>query len=110
MILNTQKKCRYDILQYSVDDVMCVRTITISGGVPAALVAGDAINPTTGAKLTGTDTAVVVVADGVAQGATSVVVFDKLVSLIKSQINGASTAGTTKALELLATNDLIRLV
>lgn len=110
MKLATQARSRHDVLQYAVDDVWAVKTLNFSAGIPADLTSGDAIDPVTMAKVTGTSTACVVVADPVKAGAKYVVVFDKLVSLISSQISGASAAGTTKALELLAQNQFIRLV
>ncbi|MBO0400386.1 hypothetical protein J1F21_18995 [Aeromonas veronii] len=110
MKLATQARSRHDVLQYAVEDVWAVKTLNFSAGIPADLTSGDAIDPVTMAKVTGTSTACVVVADPVKAGAKYVVVFDKLVSLISSQISGASAAGTTKALELLAQNQFIRLV
>lgn len=110
MILKTQSRTRNDVLQYAIDDVWSVTTLTFSTGIAADLTSGDAIDPATGAKLTGTATAVAVVADPVVAGSKYVVVFDKLVNLISSEIAGASSAGTTKALELLAANPFVRLV
>lgn len=110
MKISTQSRSRMDVLQYAVDDVWCVKTLTFSTGIAADLTSGDAIDPATGAKLTGTGTAVAIVADPVVAGSKYVVVFDKLVSLISSEINGASAAGTSKALELLAANQFVRLV
>lgn len=110
MKLGTQSRSRHDVLQYSVDDVWAVKTLNFSAGLPVDLTSGDAIDPATMTKVTGTSTACVVVADPVKAGSKYVVVFDKLVNLISSEITGASAAGTTKALELLAANPFIRLV
>lgn len=110
MKISQEARSRHDVLQYAVDDVWSVRTIPFSSGIPADLTSGDAVDPATMAKVTGTSTACVVVADPVKAGSKYVVVFDKLVSLISSQISGASAAGTTKALELLGNNQFIRLV
>ncbi|WP_139442104.1 hypothetical protein [Aeromonas veronii] len=110
MKLATQARSRHDVLQYAVDDVWAVKTLNFSAGIPADLTSGDAIDPATMTKVTGTSTSCVVVADPVKAGSKYVVVFDKLVNLISSQISGASAAGTTKALELLAQNQFIRLV
>lgn len=110
MKLATQERSRHDVLQYAVDDVWAVKTINFPAGLPINLTTGDAVDPATMTKVTGTSTACVVVADPVKAGSKYVVVFDKLVGLISSQISGASAAGTTKALELLAQNQFIRLV
>lgn len=110
MKLATQSRSRHDVLQYAVDDVWCVKTINFPSGLPVDLTTGDAVDPATMTKVTGTSTECVVVADPVKAGANYVVVFDKLVNLISSQISGASAAGTTKALALLAQNQFIRLV
>ncbi|MFB2710562.1 hypothetical protein ACE1BU_06635 [Aeromonas veronii] len=110
MKLATQERSRHDVLQYAVDDVWAVKTINFPAGLPVDLTTGDAVDPATMTKVTGTSTACVVVADPVKAGSKYVVVFDKLVNLISSQISGASAAGTTKALELLAQNQFIRLV
>ncbi|MFQ2273288.1 hypothetical protein [Aeromonas hydrophila] len=110
MKLATQARSRHDVLQYAIDDVWAVKTINFPAGLPIDLTTGDAVDPATMTKVTGTSTACVVVADPVKAGSKYVVVFDKLVSLISSQISGASAAGTTKALELLAQNQFIRLV
>ncbi|MFR9720472.1 hypothetical protein ACL00X_14040 [Aeromonas diversa] len=110
MKLDTQAKSRYDVLQYAVDDVWSVKTYNFPSGLPVDLVSGDAVDPDTMTKVTGTSTKCIVVADSVKAGSKYVVCFDKLVNLISSQINGASQAGTTKALELLAQNQFIRLV
>lgn len=110
MKLATQARSRHDVLQYAVDDVWGVKTINFPAGLPIDLTTGDAVDPVTMTKVTGTSTSCVVVADPVKAGYKYVVVFDKLVNLISSEISGASTAGTTKALELLAQNQFIRLV
>ncbi|HDO1310918.1 hypothetical protein ACE1B4_11270 [Aeromonas veronii] len=110
MKLATQERSRHDVLQYAVDDVWAVKTINFPAGLPVDLTTGDAVDPATMTKVTGTSTACVVVADPVKAGSKYVVVFDKLVNLISSQISGASAVGTTKALELLAQNQFIRLV
>ncbi|ENC6423341.1 hypothetical protein [Aeromonas veronii] len=110
MKLATQERSRHDVLQYAIDDVWAAKTINFPAGLPIDLTTGDAVDPATMTKVTGTSTSCVVVADPVKAGSTYVVVFDKLVGLISSQISGASAAGTTKALELLAQNQFIRLV
>lgn len=110
MKLNTESRSRHDVLQYAVDDVWSCRTLTFTNPIPADLVSGDAIDPATGGKVVAASTACVVVADPQKAGSKFVVVFDKLVNLISSEIKGADAAGTSKALTLLAANAFIRLV
>ncbi|MCX0437093.1 hypothetical protein [Aeromonas veronii] len=110
MKISQEARSRGDVLQYAVDDIWSVATLTVDAGIPADLTSGDAIDPVTGAKLTSSATACRIVADPCKSGSKHVIVFDKLVHLIKSQIAGANAAGTTKALELLSNNQFIRLV
>lgn len=109
MKISTQEKSRFDVLQYAMDDVFAVKTLSLTTALTAALKSGDCIDAT-GAKVTNSSTVCYVVADYTAANSKSVVVFDKMVCLISAQLVGADAAGTTKALALLAANQFIRLV
>lgn len=110
MKLATQQLTITDVMQYYVDPVFSVKTLTFSTALAVDLPAGSAINPTTGALTSSTDTATAVVSEFTPAGSKSVPVFDKLVVLYTSAIKGADTAGTTKAIQLLQSNQFIRLI
>lgn len=109
MKLNTESRSRRDVLQYAIDDVWAVKTLTFAAPIPADLVSGDAIDAT-GTKVVAASTTCFVVADPQTAGSQHCVIFDKLVNLLSYEIHGSDPAGTTKALELLAANPFIRLV
>jgi hypothetical protein len=107
MKVSTQQKTRTDVMQYYIDPQFAVATLELPNPITVDLKAGDCVNPATGALLTGSDTAVAVVADFTPKGCKSVMVFYKHVSLFKHALTAASQAGVNKAIELLDANPFI---